>query len=56
MLRIIILVPILLLTAWFIYLKLNKFSLAQGKQGFVYILIVSSVIALFYSVMLMLTH
>lgn len=56
MLRIIILIPLLLLVLWFIYLKLNKFSFEQGKQGFVYILVISSVIALFYSGMLFLTH
>ena len=56
MLKIIVLVPLILCVLWIIYLRLNKFTFEQGKQGFLYILIISSVIAAFYSMMLFLTH
>lgn len=56
MLKIIVLIPLLLSLLWFGYLRANNYSLAQGKQGFTYILVLSCVIAAFYSLMLFLTH
>lgn len=56
MLKIIVLIPLLLSLLWFAYLKANQWSLAQGKQGFLYILVFSAVIAIFYTVMMLLTH
>jgi len=55
-LKIIVLVPLILSLLWFGYLRMNDYSLAQGKQGFTYILVLSCVIAGFYSLMLFLTH
>jgi len=55
-LKIIVLVPLILSLLWFGYLKTNGYTLSQGKQGFTYILVLSSVIALFYTLMLFLTH
>lgn len=56
MIKIIVLVPLLLSLLWFAYLRANKWSMAQGKQGFLYILVLSAVIAGFYTVMMLLTH
>lgn len=56
MLRIIILIPLLLSILWFFYLQVRGYSLEQGKQGFLYILVFSMVIAVFYSFMLWVTH
>jgi hypothetical protein len=56
MIKIIILIPLLLSLLWIGYLKINNYSLAQGKQGFAYILIFSLVIGAFYTLMLFLTH
>jgi len=54
--KIIVLIPLLLSLLWFAYLKANKWTLAQGKQGFIYILVLSAVIAAFYTLMMFLTH
>lgn len=56
MLKIIVLIPLILSLLWFGYLKLNNYSIADGKQGFKYILIISSVIAVFITVMYWLTQ
>jgi len=56
LLKIIVLIPLILSLLWFGYLRVNSYSLAQGKQGFTYILVLSSVIAAFYALMLFLTH
>ncbi|WP_218311900.1 hypothetical protein [Alteromonas antoniana] len=56
MLKIIVLIPLVLSLLWFGYLKSNGYSLGQGKQGFTYILVISLVIAGFYTLMLYLTH
>lgn len=56
MLKIIVLIPLILSLLWFGYLKANNYTLSQGKQGFTYILVLSTVIALFYTLMLFLTH
>ncbi|MGK0502641.1 MAG: hypothetical protein ACJARF_001405 [Alteromonadaceae bacterium] len=56
LLKIIVLIPLILSLLWFGYLRVNSYSLAQGKQGFTYILVLSSVIAVFYALMLFLTH
>ena len=56
MIKIIVLIPLLLSVLWVGYLKANNYSIADGKQGFTYIFVVSIVIAAFYSVMLFLTH
>ena len=43
MLKIIVLLPLVLSLIWVGYLKVNQYSLADGKQGFKYIFIFSSV-------------
>ncbi|MEW9798724.1 hypothetical protein [Alteromonas sp. CYL-A6] len=56
MIKIIVLIPLILCLLWFGYLQMKGYSLAQGKQGFTYILVLSVVIGAFYSLMLFLTH
>ncbi|WP_181405189.1 hypothetical protein [Aestuariibacter sp. GS-14] len=56
MLRIIILLPLILSLVWIGYLKFNRYSLADGKQGFKYIFIFSSVIAAFFTLMYFVTQ
>ncbi|GAC24963.1 hypothetical protein GMES_2669 [Paraglaciecola mesophila KMM 241] len=55
MLRLLFLLPLILCLLWFAYLRLRGFSLRQGKQGFIYILVFSAIIAAFYTLMLWLT-
>lgn len=54
--QLVFIVPLLLCVAWFLYLKANDYSVEQGKQGFVYILSFSVIIAGFYGVMFFLTQ
>lgn len=55
MIRLLFMIPLVLCLAWILYLKANNYSLKQGKQGFLYILILSAVIALVYTVLMYLT-
>lgn len=55
MIRLLFLIPLLLCFAWAGYLNARGYSLKQGQQGFVYILIFSAVIAAFYTLLLWLT-
>jgi hypothetical protein len=54
--RLLFLIPLVLSLIWTIYLKANSYTLKQGKQGFVYILIFSIVIAVFYTVLMLITQ
>jgi len=54
-LRLLFLLPLVLSLLWFVYLRLRGFSIRQGKQGFIYILAFSAIIAAFYTIMLWLT-
>ncbi len=56
LLRLLFALPLALCVIWFLYLRFNGYTIAQGKQGFLYILIFSGVIALFYTTLLWLTH
>ncbi|AEA98679.1 MULTISPECIES: hypothetical protein [Alteromonas] len=56
MLKIIVLIPLILSLLWFGYLQTKNYTLEQGKQGFLYIFVLSGVIAAFYTLMLFLTH
>ena len=56
MIKLLFTLPLALCFLWFLYLKHNGYTLRQGKQGFLYILVISAVIALFYTMMLWLTH
>ncbi|WP_198677224.1 hypothetical protein [Pseudidiomarina taiwanensis] len=55
MTRFLFLVPVVLSVIWFLYLRMNGWSLKQGKQGFVYIIVFSVVVAVAYSLLLFLT-
>lgn len=55
MIRLLFLIPIVLCLLWMIYLTFFGYKIRDGKQGFFYILIVSAVIAIFYSLMWWLT-
>jgi len=48
--------PLGLCIIWFLYLGVKGYELQQGKQGFVYILIFSAIIAAFYTLMLWMTR
>lgn len=50
------LLPLILCLLWFAYLQYNGWTLAQGMQGFMYILGFSSVLAVFLTAMLFLTN
>ncbi|AGP78634.1 succinyl-diaminopimelate desuccinylase [Alteromonas mediterranea 615] len=54
MLKIIVLIPLILSLLWFGYLQTKNYTLEQGKQGFLYIFVLSGVIAAFYTLMLFL--
>ncbi|MDF2178249.1 hypothetical protein P2G88_08285 [Aliiglaciecola sp. CAU 1673] len=56
MLRLLFLIPAVLCLIWYFYLRHNGYTMAQGRQGFIYILVFSAVIAGFYTLMLWLTH
>lgn len=51
MIRLLFLIPIVLCVLWIAYLTLGGYRLRDGKQGFIYIIIFSSVIAAFYTLM-----
>lgn len=56
MLRLLFLIPLLLCFAWVFYLNTRGFTIRQGKQGFIFILVFSAVIAAFYTLMWWLTN
>lgn len=56
MTRVVVLLPLLLCLLWTGYLVWSGYQIKEGKQGYAYILIFSVVIALFYTLMLWLTH
>lgn len=55
MTRFLFLIPLLLSVVWFVYLRLNGWTLRQGLKGFIYIAIFSSVLAVIYTILLWLT-
>ena len=55
MFRVLFLLPILLRIAWFWFLRSNQVPLKQGKQGFIYILIFSSFVLGFFTLMIQVT-
>jgi hypothetical protein len=56
MTRFLFILPLLLSIAWLLYLRLNRWSLRQGLQGFIYIAIISGFIALIYTLLWWLTN
>ncbi|WP_169929463.1 hypothetical protein [Pseudidiomarina aestuarii] len=55
MTRFLFLIPLVLSVLWFIYLRVNGWTLRQGLRGFIYILIFSSFVAIVYTLLLWLT-
>jgi uncharacterized membrane protein YadS len=55
MIRLLFLIPVVLCLIWILYLQANNYSLKQGKQGFVYILIFSAAVATVYTLLMFLT-
>lgn len=55
MIRLFFLLPILLCFAWYYFLKVNRIPLKQGKKGFFYIMAISCVILVFFTLMLHIT-
>lgn len=51
MIRLLFLIPLVLCLVWMIYLTYRGYRIRDGKQGFIYILVISSVIAAFYTLM-----
>lgn len=56
MIKLFALLPFLLSLIWWLYLKNNGWSIKEGKKGFIYILVLSGVIASFFTLMLYLTN
>ena len=56
MIRYLFLIPLMLCILWTIYLQANGYRIRDGKQGYLYIIIISSVIAAFYTLMLWVTN
>lgn len=55
MTRYFFIIPLLLSLFWLLYLRANGWSIKQGYKGFIYIAIISGVIAAFYTTMMFLT-
>jgi hypothetical protein len=56
LIKFLFLLPLILCILWFAYLNIRGYSLGQGRKGFGYILVFSSVVAVFYMVMMWLTR
>jgi hypothetical protein len=50
------LIPVVLCLLWFAYLNARGHTLAQGKQGFLYIIIVSFVVLAFFTFAMLLSN
>ena len=51
-----LMIPLFLILAWWVFLSLNGLSLKQGKKGFYWILIICAMVALFFAVVIQVTH
>lgn len=56
MIKFLFLIPVVLCGIWFFILKSGGYSIEQGKKGFIYILMFSAAIALFYAMMMWVTQ
>lgn len=56
MIRLLFMIPLVLCLLWTIFLQLNGYQLRDGVQGYKYILILSAIIAAFYTLMWWLTN
>jgi hypothetical protein len=54
MFKFLFLIPLVLMLLWTAYLKQNNYSLAQGKQGFMYIGVISGTILLGFGLLMFL--
>jgi len=55
LIKLLFLLPLGLCLIWFFYLRIRGYGLLEGKQGFIYILIFSVIITVFYTLMMWLT-
>jgi hypothetical protein len=55
MFKFLFLIPVVLCALWYGYLSSRGYSVAQGKQGFVYIMVISTVIIVFFTLALIFT-
>jgi hypothetical protein len=56
MIKFFFLIPTLLCIGWFLYLQQNNWTIEEGKKGFIYIIGLSLVVIIFYSLMYLLNH
>ena len=56
LIQLLFIIPLILCFGWFLYLRQHEYTFEQGKQGFLYILIFSAAIALFYTALMFLTR
>jgi hypothetical protein len=50
------LIPVVLCALWYAYLNVRGYSLGQGKQGFLYIIVVSLVVVLFFTAAMLISN
>jgi hypothetical protein len=55
MFKFLFLFPVVLCALWYFYLTSRGYDIAKGKQGFMYIIVVSSVILLFITAAMLIT-
>lgn len=55
MIRLLFLIPILLCTGWFWFLRSNHIPLKKGRRGFIYILTFSTFVLAFFALMIYVT-
>jgi len=56
MVKYIFLLPLTLCLLWYAYLNFNGHTMEQGKKGFMYILVVSTIIISFFAVVWLITR
>ncbi len=56
MFRLLFLMPVALCLIWYFFLRQNKIPIKQGKKGFIYILIFSTLVLGFFILMMQVTH
>lgn len=55
MMRLLFLLPVLLCFGWYYFLRANGVPLKQGKRGFIYILVFSTLVLGFFLLMMYVT-
>lgn len=56
MFRLLFLLPIILCVIWYFFLNKNGVPIKQGKKGFIYILVFSTLVLSFFILMIQVTH